>query len=108
MKLICDLCGSALTESAEDQALCPNCGLEYGPERLRELKAAQPKPQTPQKTKPQNPQKNQPQKANQKQNSGCGVWLLLAVGALDLVVGTHGIVAAFCIIILVVMLLAKK
>lgn len=37
MRLNCDLCGGILTATGEtDSAVCSNCGMEYGPERLQE------------------------------------------------------------------------
>lgn len=39
MKLTCDLCGGAIrTDSG--RGVCTHCGIEYGPDRLREKRAA--------------------------------------------------------------------
>lgn len=117
MNLICDLCGTPLTEIDAQSARCSNCGLEYGPERLQEMRkaaATQEQKVTPgEKPKQQEtPAQKQEAPANDKKapkkQSGCGVWTLLLVAGLDLVIGTHGIVAVFCVIILIIMLYAKK
>lgn len=110
MNLTCDLCGNTLTEINENQAICNHCGLEYGPERLQEMRQAIPPvdpvppqppkpPITPQQKPPVNPQPKPPADAKKQENSGCGVWFWIIVAILDLVIGTHGIVAVFCFII---------
>lgn len=116
MNLTCDLCGNTLTEINENQAICNHCGLEYGPDRLQELRGAMPPvdPVPPQPPKPHidpvppappkppvNPQPTPPvnPQPKQQEKSGCGVWFWIIVAILDLVVGTHGIVAVFCLII---------
>ena len=91
MKLICDLCGNPLTELAENHAVCDHCGMEYGASRLEEMRATENKKNIDSKVEP----KTKPQ----QEKSGCGIWILILVAILDLVVGTHGIVAAFCVII---------
>ena len=93
MKLPCDVCGHVLTELPGDRAVCGSCGMEYGPERLQELRqAAKPTPVTDPKPTPEKPK--------QQQKSGCGIWFWIILGLLDLIIGTHGIVAVFCLIIL--------
>ena len=107
MNLICDLCGNVLTELDDDHALCNHCGIEYGPDRLKELReaAAAAEPVPPEPEKPAAVSEPKPQ----KQKSGCLIWSLIILGLLDLVIGTHGIVAVFClIIILIVSLVSKK
>lgn len=129
MNLICDLCGSVLTQTDDSHAVCDCCGIVYGPDRLEELRKAavhetplptaeeNPKPQTiPEEPKSQQiPQEPKPwdiptgptpakEPANPQpvpqQRSGCGIWTLVIVALLDLVVGTHGIVALFCLVII--------
>lgn len=102
MKLLCDLCGNILTETDHDHAICPHCGMEYGPDRLRELRVAAP----PAEPHPKATAEPEPQ---QKQKSGCGIWFCIIMAILDLVIGTHGIVAVFCLIaILIISWLSKK
>lgn len=102
MKLTCDLCGNPLHEINQDRAVCSYCGIEYGPERLQELRSAQPvtpEPSTPEPAAPQ----------PQEKKSGCGIWILIIIAVLDLLVGTHGIVAVFCLLIgWIVSRLSKK
>ena len=105
MKLLCDLCGNILTEIDEDHAICNHCGLEYGPDRLQELRGAMP-PSNPEP--PASKQTSADQKTNQQQKSGCGTWFWIIVGILDLVVGTHGIVAVFCLIIALIVARSSK
>ena len=130
MKLTCDLCGNILTEIDGDHAICHHCGMEYGPDRLQELRGAMlpsdPVPPAPEKpivsATPFVPEKPPVQEKpfvpemppvsevpaaepepKQQQKSGCGTWFLIIMAILDLVVGTHGIVAAFCLIIVWIM-----
>ena len=140
MKLICDLCGGDLTEINEQCAQCENCGMEYGPERLQEMRgvttdpepapipkpvpvpkpvptpepAPIPKPvptpkptpipepvSTPKPTPILEPMPvSDPKPEPEKKNSGCLIWFLLIMAVADLVVGTHGIVAVFCLLIM--------
>lgn len=116
MKLICDLCGGDLTEINEQCAQCENCGMEYGPERLQEMRgvttdpepAPIPKPvpvpkpvPTPKPTPILEPMPvSDPKPEPEKKNSGCLIWFLLIMAVADLVVGTHGIVAVFCLLIM--------
>ena len=94
MKLVCDLCGSALREIGENHAVCDHCGIEYGASRLEELRGEASDP-----TKKSDVEaKVEPQ----QKKSGCGIWLLIILAIMDLVIGTHGIVAAFCVIILLI------
>lgn len=40
MSLTCDLCGNILTATTDsNMAVCSNCGMEYGPDRLQEKRA---------------------------------------------------------------------
>ena len=97
MKLNCDLCGDILTEIDSDHAICNGCGMEYGPERLQELQKVTP-PSDPVPPAPVDPVPPVPE-ANPQQKSGCGIWFLIIMAILDLLVGTHGIVAVFCLLI---------
>lgn len=91
MKQNCDLCGQALTRLDDDRAVCSGCGLEYRVEH---------EPKVSEATPPVNPTPvAQPQSPRKQSKSGCGVGILFLVAALDLAVGTHGIVAAFCVVI---------
>lgn len=94
MKLVCDLCGNALREIGENHAVCDHCGIEYGASRLEELRA--------EASDPTKKSKDESKVEPQQKKSGCGVWFLILFGILDLVIGTHGIVAAFCVIILLI------
>lgn len=117
MKLSCDLCGHILTEIDNDHAICDQCGMEYGAERLQELRREMP-PEAPvipvMDTPPVRPTPVPPKapvapasdptaeakQPKQEKNSGVGIWFWLIVGLLDLIVGTHGIVAVMCLIII--------
>lgn len=95
MKLICDLCGSVLPEESQDHAVCANCGMEYGPERLMELRAAasQAEPAAKLEIPAQTP-------VAEKKKSGVGIYIFLAIfGLLDIFIGTGGLVALFCLVI---------
>ena len=97
MKLICDLCGNVLTEIDDESAQCAHCGMEYGPERLQELRKAAPDPQPIPIPEPE--PKPEPEQEQKKKKSGGGVWFFLIMAAADLLIGTHGIVAVFCLLI---------
>ena len=104
MKLTCDLCGNILTEIDNNHAICNQCGMEYGSDRLRELRGAIPPSDVPPAPEPPTfvPPTSQAPSAEpepQQKKSGCGVWFWIIVAILDLLVGTHGIVAVFCLII---------
>lgn len=136
MKLTCDLCGHVLTETGTDQAVCAQCGLVYGSERLQELRAAAsaptfapippastPVPPAPQvepissfeptpPVEPVPPVTERPSapvtQEQPKQKLGCFTWFLIIMGVLDLLIGTHGVVAVFCAIIIFGMSLFSK
>lgn len=107
MKFNCDLCGHILTEIDSEHAVCDSCGMEYGPERLAELRAAAQKaaPVQPSDPVPLAPKKPSAatQTKKQEQKSGCGIWFLIIMAVLDLIIGTHGIVAVFCLVIIWIM-----
>lgn len=106
MRLICDLCGGNLTATDNQHAKCENCGIEYGPERLQEMRGAKPAPVPKSEPNPEpvfvfEPMStSEPKPEPEKKNSGCGIWFLLIMAVADLVVGTHGIVAVFCLLIM--------
>ena len=79
MKLTCDLCGGEL-EMNPGGAVCGNCGLEYGEDRLREKIAQQkpvPDPKPPVRKDPPAPKK--PTAAEQKAQKRMKVmWIILA------------------------------
>jgi hypothetical protein len=105
MKLSCDLCGHILTEIDDTHAVCSHCGIEYGADRLQELRAAMPSPEPVSTAAPAEPAAESKPK---KKKSGCLIWFLIIMAVLDLIIGTHGIVAAFCLIILLIVALCTK
>lgn len=136
MKLTCDLCGHILTETDTDHAICEQCGIAYGPERLQKLRAVAtaptfaPIPPAPTPVPPAPPVEPTPAfepsipaepvspvterpstpvtQEQPKQKLGCFTWFLIIMGVLDLLIGTHGVVAVFCAIIVFGMSLFPK
>jgi hypothetical protein len=102
MKLTCDVCGNFLSVMDDGHAICNHCGIEYGPERLQELhKQTIPADITAPERSAVDPEPKQ-------QKSGCGIWFLIIMAILDLIIGTHGIVAVFCLIILIIVIKFSK
>lgn len=100
MKLTCDLCGDEL-QMNPGGAVCGNCGLEYGEDRLREKIAEQkpvPDPKPPVRKDPPAPKK--PTAAEQKAQKRMKImWIILAlIGVVALVGGLmeSGIVYVGC------------
>lgn len=97
MKLTCDLCGGEL-QMNPGGAVCGNCGLEYGEDRLREKIAEQkpvPDPKPPVRKDPPAPKK--PTAAERKRMKI--MWIILAlIGVVALVGGLmeSGIVYVGC------------
>ena len=55
MNLTCDLCGNKLTATTDPNlAVCSNCGMEYGPDRLQE-KRLELQPEEPEVVTPAEP-----------------------------------------------------
>ncbi len=102
MKLTCDVCGNFLSVIDDEHAICNHCGIEYGPDRLQELrKQATLAGTTAPKRSAVDPEPKQ-------KKSGCGIWFLIIMAILDLIIGTHGIVAVFCLIILIIVIKFSK
>lgn len=80
MKLTCDLCGGDL-QMNPGGAVCCNCGLEYGEDRIREKMAEQkpvPDPKQPVRKDPPAPKK--PTAAEQKAQKKMKImWIILAL-----------------------------
>jgi hypothetical protein len=102
MKLTCDVCGNFLSIMDDEHAICNHCGIEYGSERLQELykQAALSGATVPKQSALDSKPK--------QQKSGCGIWFLIIMAILDLIIGTHGIVAVFCLIILIIVIKFSK
>ena len=80
MKLTCDLCGGEL-QMNPGGAVCGNCGLEYGEDRIREKMAEQkpvPDPKPPVRKDPPAPKK--PTAAEKKAQKKMKImWIILAL-----------------------------
>ena len=112
MKLTCDLCGSELEVKASG-AVCRNCGLEYGEDRLREKMAEQkpvPDPKPPVRKDPPAPKK--PTAAEQKAQKKMKImWIVLAlIGVVAFVGGLTEsvIVYAGCFVAVLITLFVFK
>lgn len=112
MKLTCDLCGGEL-QMKTGGAVCSNCGLEYGEDRIREKIAEQkpasdPKP--PVRKAPQPPRK--PTATEQKAQKKMKImWIILALIAVAAFVGglmESGVVYVVCLVALLITLFIFK
>jgi hypothetical protein len=106
MQLTCDLCGGMLTENADrTAAVCDNCGLEYGPDRLQEKRASL-QPAEPVKTEKQTPETDKkPAKKSSKRGITLTVLGILAV--LSLLSGVAVTALIFGIAMVLILLLWK-
>lgn len=102
MQLTCDLCGDVLTEIA-DGAVCGNCGLEYGADRLQEKRAAL-QPSVPEIQTPNADE--QPTKKSSKRSTTLLVLGILAV--LSILAGVPVTALIFGIIMVFILLFRKK
>lgn len=108
MKLTCDLCGSEL-QMKPGGAVCENCGLEYGADRVQEKMAQQkpavdPKPIRKDRLVPKGPTE-----AEQKKMKI--MWIILALIGVAAFVGglmESGIVYVVCLVALLITLFIFK
>ena len=106
MKLTCDLCGSEL-QMNPGGAVCTNCGLEYGEDRLREKIAEQKPVPTPQPSVPEKPAATN-QKAKKNVNP---MWIILALIGIAAFLGgllESGIIYLVCLVATLITLLIFK
>lgn len=112
MKLTCDLCGGEL-QMNPGGAVCGNCGLEYGEDRIREKMAEQkpvPDPKPPVRKDPPAPKK--PTAAEKKAQKKMKImWIILALIGVAAFVGglmESGIIYVVCLVALLITLFVFK
>lgn len=110
MKLTCDLCGGAL-QRKPGGAVCENCGLEYGPDRLQE-KMAQQKPADTKPIRKDPPVPKKPTAAELKVQKKMKImWIILAlIGVVAFIGGLmeSGMVYVVCLAALLITLFIFK